>query len=56
MKATTVLLLFVLVGSCRQEETGIRPELKTITEAVYGTATVLPQDAYTVYSLVGGII
>lgn len=56
MKATTVLLLFVLLGSCRKEETGIRPELKTITEAVYGTATVLPQDAYTVFSPVGGII
>jgi HlyD family secretion protein len=56
MKISTIFFLVILLGSCSQEETGIRPDLSTITEAVYGTATVVPKDAYTVYSPVNGII
>lgn len=56
MKIPTALLLLFLLSSCGNEATGIRPELKTITEAVYASATVLPQDAYTVYAQVNGII
>lgn len=51
-----LLLLIIAVGSCQKTETGVRPGLSTITEAVYGTATVVPKDAYNVYSPVNGII
>jgi len=56
MKNTSIFLLIALLCSCSQKETGIHPDLTTITEAVYGTATVVPKDAYTVYSPVNGII
>lgn len=44
------------LSGCSQEEAGIHPTQATITEAVYGTATVVPKDAYTVFSPVNGII
>jgi HlyD family secretion protein len=56
MKITRLLLLFVVLGSCTNQTTGIRPTLISITEAVYGTATVVPKEAYTVFSSVNGII
>lgn len=51
----SALLLFLLVA-CSEEPTGIRPGQTTITEAVYGTATVVPKETYTVFSPVNGII
>jgi HlyD family secretion protein len=56
MKITKLFLLFVLLNSCNNETTGIRPNLTTITEAVYGTTTVVPKEAYTVFSPLNGII
>lgn len=56
MKITKLFLLFVLLSSCNNEATGIRPNLTTITEAVYGTTTVVPKEAYTVFSPLNGII
>jgi HlyD family secretion protein len=56
MRNIILFLLFIAVNSCRQEAAGIRPGLNTITEAVYGTATVVPKQAYTVFSPVNGII
>lgn len=51
-----LLLLPIVLGSCQKTETGVKPSRNTITEAVYGTAKVLPKDAYNVYSPVNGII
>ncbi|WP_020568853.1 efflux RND transporter periplasmic adaptor subunit [Neolewinella persica] len=56
MKLFPLLLLIISLGSCTKTEPGIRPSLTTITEAVYGTATVVPKESYTVYSPVNGII
>lgn len=56
MKLLPLLLLTILLGSCQKTETVIRPGLTTITEAVYGTATVVPKESYTVFSPVNGII
>jgi HlyD family secretion protein len=56
MKFTKLFLLVVLLNGCGTEEAGIRPVINTITEAVYGTAKVVPKEAYTVFSPVNGII
>ncbi|NJC25597.1 efflux RND transporter periplasmic adaptor subunit [Neolewinella antarctica] len=56
MKTVELFLLFLLLNGCAKETPGIHPGLTTITEAVYGTATVVPNEAYTVFSSVNGII
>lgn len=59
MKITYLLLLiacFWSLSGCSQEEAGIHPSFTTITEAVYGTATVVPREVYDVYAPVNGIL
>lgn len=56
MKLFPLLLLTIILSSCQKTEFGIRPSLTTITEAVYGSVTVVPKDAYTVFSPVNGIM
>lgn len=57
MKITTVvLLLFIFLSGCRDKETGIHPGRNTITEAVYGSATVIPKETYIVFSPINGLI
>lgn len=50
-----VLLMTGLLG-CGAEETGVRPRLTSLTEAVYSAAVVRPRESYTVYAAVPGII
>ncbi|MEO0732613.1 MAG: efflux RND transporter periplasmic adaptor subunit [Bacteroidota bacterium] len=60
MKATGSLLLSVLLpfllGGCQRNGEGIRPRVQTITEAVYGSVTVVPRRSYTVYPSAAGIV
>lgn len=52
-----ILLGLVLSFSgCNPEQTGIKPSVETITEAVYSSVTVVPKKSYTVYPAVAGIV
>ena len=46
----------LLLTSCEVKESGIKPEYRDITEAVYSTVTVKPKDIYTVFASVNGIV
>lgn len=50
------VMLCTILLSCEQQEEGIHPTYRNITEAVYGTATVEPRQSYTVYPAINGII
>jgi HlyD family secretion protein len=51
-----LLLGGVLLASCSEKETGIFPEETSITEAVYASATIEPENVYQANSSVSGLI
>ena len=51
-----VLLMAVLLWSCRETSTGFHPSIGPIVESVYASATVQPDSLYEVYSPRQGII
>lgn len=52
----TTIMLFLVLISCSEENQGIKPQYRDVTEAVYSTVIVQPRVAYKVYPQVGGII
>ncbi len=57
MKLVSVLICFqFLFLSCSQKSEGIKPIYRDITEAVYSTVVVEPQDLYEVFPSVSGLI
>lgn len=48
--------MVLLVFSCRQQEETIRPTLSAVTESVYASVQVVPDDAYAAYAARTGII
>ncbi len=48
--------LSIVLISCEEKESGIKPVYRDITEAVYSTVTVKPNEIYTVFSSVNGIL
>jgi HlyD family secretion protein len=48
--------LSIILISCKEKESGIKPIYRNITEAVYSTVTVKPHEIYTVFSSVNGIL
>lgn len=52
----TACILGAVLSSCEQKEPGIKAKYRHITEAVYCTVTVKPEELYTVYPSTGGII
>jgi multidrug efflux pump subunit AcrA (membrane-fusion protein) len=52
-----IFVLFLAIAvSCKNDSEKIRPEVTSLTEAVYASLTVQPADNYYVYSAVGGIV
>lgn len=54
-----VLLMAVIVSlatSCQKKEEGTLPTVRTVTEAVYSSVTIVPKKSYTVYPSVAGIV
>lgn len=49
-------LLILLFTSCADKIEKIQPEVNTITESVYASATVQPENLYSVFSSVNGIL
>lgn len=55
----SVLLLWGGGGflvSCQEASTGIRPTIGGVTESVYASVTVVPEDMYSVFAARGGIV
>jgi HlyD family secretion protein len=50
------LLMSVLLTSCQEDPAYVKPTYQDLIEAVYSTVTVEPQDYYTVYPAVSGLI
>jgi multidrug efflux pump subunit AcrA (membrane-fusion protein) len=50
------LLLIVSFLSCSKKEKGIKPQLGTITEAVYASGIIKAENQYIVYATVSGIL
>ena len=51
-----VLLVLVVLYSCKSKKESIRAKYTPLTEAVYSSATVQPEDKYEVYAAVNGIL
>lgn len=57
MKITiSIFIVSLLFIGCTKKVDKILPEIKTLTESVYSSATIQPDSLYQVYSSVGGIL
>lgn len=52
----SVLLLYLLLTSCGEDEVPIQPKLTTVTESVYASLSVRPDSAYFAYASVTGLV
>jgi HlyD family secretion protein len=55
LSASVIFQILLLVG-CKSKEAKIQPEINTITESVYASVTIQPENLYSVYSSVNGIL
>lgn len=46
----------LLLASCNNDKEGVKPEYAALTESVYASVTVQPEDMYNVYAAVPGIL
>ncbi|MFT5167591.1 MAG: HlyD family secretion protein [Saprospiraceae bacterium] len=53
---TLVSIIVLLFNSCSEEPTQIKPSYGTMTESVYASVTVQPEDMYHIYSAAAGIL
>ena len=51
-----ILLLLFFLGSCKEKAVRIKPDLRSMTESVYASATVQSKDLYQVYPGANGLI
>ena len=56
LRASGALLTCFFLASCNNDTTEVKPQLKQITEAVYASGYILPEDEYQVYSLAEGYL
>lgn len=58
MKIIRLYYLFVMLSfiSCSKKEKGIKPQVGTITEAVYASGIIKAENQYVVYATVNGIL
>lgn len=57
MRATVFLIIVaVLIYSCNPKPVTLKPTLGQMTESVYASVTVVPEDIYDVYAAVTGIL
>ncbi len=51
-----IALVALFIASCGSKETPIKPETKSMTEAVYASGEIIPAGNYKLYSLVDGVL
>ncbi|MER3329287.1 MAG: biotin/lipoyl-binding protein, partial [Candidatus Kapaibacterium sp.] len=56
IKKIVFTIILVMLVSCGKEEESVQPLVQTLTESVYASVTVQPEEIYDVYASASGII
>lgn len=56
IKKFTLAIILITLISCGKDEESVKPIVQTLTESVYASVTVQPEDIYDVYASASGIV